>query len=68
MLGLWQIFLIVFAFIIPIITLIDVLRNEFTKNNKLIWVLVIIFFNIFGTLLYLIFGTRQKFKKNRLKN
>lgn len=60
MIGLWQIGLLVFFFIIPLIALIDVLRNEFTGNNKIIWVLVILCMPIFGALLYLIIGRKQR--------
>ena len=63
MIGPWQIILILIGILIPIIPLIDVLRNDFTKNNKLIWVLVILFTGIIGALLYLMFGIQQKIKK-----
>ena len=60
MVGPWQVMLIlifgIFGILLPIIALIDILRNEFTGSNKLIWVLVVLFFNIFGALLYFIFG------------
>ncbi|MCK8523132.1 PLD nuclease N-terminal domain-containing protein [Aquimarina sp. D1M17] len=49
--------------IIPIIALIDILRSNFKGDNKLIWVLVVLFFNIIGSLLYFIIGIRQKMKK-----
>jgi len=65
MIGPWQIILILVGIVIPIIALIDVLRNDFTKNNKLIWILVILFTGLIGTLLYLMFGTKQKI--NNLK-
>jgi heme/copper-type cytochrome/quinol oxidase subunit 4 len=61
-LFIWQTTLIL-AIILPIIALIDIIRNEFKGNNKLIWLLVIIFFNLFGVLLYFIFGREQKIKK-----
>ena len=60
MIGPWQIALLVFFFIIPLFALIDILRNEFTGNNKIIWVLVILFIPLFGTLLYLIIGRKQR--------
>ncbi|MAZ27582.1 MAG: hypothetical protein CL868_10960 [Cytophagaceae bacterium] len=64
MVGPWQVMLIlifgIFGILLPIIALIDILRNEFTGSNKLIWVLVVLFFNIFGALLYFIFGRSQK--------
>ena len=65
MVGPWQIILILFGIVIPIIALIDVLRNDFTKNNKQIWILVILFTGLIGTLIYLMVGTKQKI--NNLK-
>ncbi len=62
MLGPWQILLLLML-IIPIIALIDILRSNFKGDNKLIWVLVVLFFNIIGSLLYFIIGIRQKMKK-----
>ena len=62
MIGPWQIILILCGLLIPIIALIDVLRSEFSNNNKLIWVLVILFTSLIGTLLYLMFGIQQKTK------
>ncbi|RIV30573.1 PLDc_N domain-containing protein [Flagellimonas lutimaris] len=62
MIGPWQIMLILCGFLIPIIALIDVIRNDFTKNNKIVWILVILFTNLLGAILYFIFGTSQKIK------
>lgn len=62
--GAWQIILIVCGLVLPIIALIDVIRNEYTKNNKLIWALVILLMNFLGALLYFLFGTSQKIKNN----
>ncbi|WP_461640619.1 PLD nuclease N-terminal domain-containing protein [Labilibaculum euxinus] len=46
----------------PLIALIDIVKNEFTNSNKLIWVLVILLFPFIGTILYFIIGTKQKIK------
>jgi Phospholipase_D-nuclease N-terminal len=62
MIGPWQIMLILCGFLIPIIALIDVIRNNFTSNNKVVWILVILFMNLLGAILYFIFGTSQKIK------
>ena len=48
--------------VLPVIALVDIIRNEFTGNNKLIWVLIVIFFNILGSILYFIMGKNQKIK------
>lgn len=58
-----HIILLLSVFLVPILPLIDVIRNDFTKNNKIIWVLLILFTGLLGTLLYLIFGIQQKIKQ-----
>ncbi|WP_415222220.1 PLD nuclease N-terminal domain-containing protein [Psychroserpens sp.] len=44
--------------------LIDILRNQFQKNDKIIWPLVVILLPILGSLLYLIIGKSKKLKLN----
>ncbi|WP_336066120.1 PLD nuclease N-terminal domain-containing protein [Mesoflavibacter sp. CH_XMU1404-2] len=64
MIGPWQILIILFGLLLPIIALIDVLRSNFKgSNDKLIWVLVVLFLNVFGSVLYFLIGTGQKIKK-----
>ncbi len=46
-------------FLIPLIALIDVLRKEFKGNDKVIWVIVILFFNIPGSLIYFLIGRNK---------
>jgi len=62
MIGPWQIILItVFLGIIPtIVALIDIVRNEFSGNNKIVWLLVVLLGNFLGALLYFIIGRKQK--------
>jgi hypothetical protein len=55
-----ELVLISLGVILPIIALIDILRSEFEGINKLIWVLVVIFANIIGAILYLTIGLKQK--------
>lgn len=62
MVGPWQIGLVLIVFFIPLIAIIDILRNRFKENEKLIWVLVVLFMPLVGTLLYLALG-----RKNRIK-
>jgi len=50
------IIIIGFALILPIIALISVLSNQFPNNEKLIWVLVIIFAPLMGALIYFMTG------------
>lgn len=54
-------FLIPLAYLILWLTaLIDILKNEFTGNNKLIWVLIITFIPLAGPVLYMSIGKKQK--------
>ena len=53
---------IVFSFVLYIYILIDILKHEFTGYNKIIWILVIIFFPVLGAILYLVFGRSQRIK------
>jgi hypothetical protein len=50
--------------LLPIIftiwSLIDLLKNEFTGSNKLIWTLIVIFLAPLGCILYFFIGTKQK--------
>ena len=48
--------------VIPIIALIDILKSNFEGNNKLIWVLIILFLWIIGAILYYFIGRNQKIK------
>jgi hypothetical protein len=50
-------------FVIPIFALIDILRNDFEGNNKLIWVLVILLTWLLGAILYYFIGRNQKINK-----
>lgn len=58
-------FILLLFYAIPLMivlgALIDVLRNEFDPHqNKIIWVLVIIFVPVIGSILYWIIGRNQR--------
>ena len=59
-------FIIVFIFILLpsifwIIALIDILKSDFRDTNgKIIWVLVVIFLPVIGSILYFLIGKSQK--------
>jgi len=55
----WSI-LILPIIIFPFICLINILRNEFKNQDKLIWVIVVLFLPFLGPLLYLIMGRKQR--------
>lgn len=46
--------------VLPILALIDILRSDFTGNNKIMWVLIVLFMNIIGSILYFLIGKNQK--------
>jgi len=54
------IFFVLFGSIPSILALFDILRSEFTGNNKLLWLLVVLVFPLFGALLYFVLGRKQK--------
>jgi len=61
--GPWQIILILIILVgllLPLFALIDILRNEFTGSNKLIWVMIVLLLPFFGSILYFVIGTQQK--------
>jgi hypothetical protein len=49
--------------LLPLLALIDILRSEFTGNNKLIWLLVVLLSNFIGSILYFIIGRNNKINR-----
>ena len=50
-----------------VLALIDIIKSEFQGNSKLIWLLVVLFLNLFGAILYFLVEHEQKIqKKGRL--
>lgn len=45
--------------ILLIVSLIDLARNDNTNGPKWLWVIIILFMNIIGPILYFIIGRRQ---------
>lgn len=68
--GLGIIEVIVIAFLIGFIpfifAFIDILKNEFTGNNKLIWVLVVLLAPVIGSIVYFAIGRKQKIKTDKI--
>ncbi|WHY27145.1 PLD nuclease N-terminal domain-containing protein [Bacillus wiedmannii] len=44
------------------IALIDLYRNRKTRNNVLVWTLIIIFVNVLGPILYFVIGRKDSEK------
>jgi len=53
-------FVALFLFLLPLFALVDIVRSKFEGNMQLVWVIIVIFFNILGALLYFIIGRNQK--------
>lgn len=60
--GIWQVILLA-TVLLPIAALISILKNDFKKNDKLIWILVALFLPFFGSILYFIIGRPKRIKK-----
>ena len=45
-----------------IIALVDILRSDFQGNDKVVWVIVVIFFPLLGSILYFIIGRSRKIR------
>ncbi|MGE6377767.1 PLD nuclease N-terminal domain-containing protein [Peribacillus muralis] len=50
---------IAIGLILVIIALIDLYRNRKTRNNVLLWTLIIIFANTIGPILYFVIGRKD---------
>ena len=59
-LGAGEILLLFILIIVWFIVLLDILKNEFKENNKIVWILIVIFIPVIGAILYLIIGRGQK--------
>lgn len=51
--------IIIIQLILLLVALIDVIRIKQTNGPKWMWVLIIICINIFGPILYFIFGRKE---------
>jgi len=68
MMETWELIILLFilalAVLPTILALIDIQKSEFQGNNKLIWLLVVLFMSIFGAILYFLIGREQKITAN----
>lgn len=51
---------VLFIFLFPLFALISVLINDFRGNEKIMWVLIIIFLPFLGSLLYFLIGRDKR--------
>ncbi len=59
----WQT-LLLFSIGLFIYCLIDILKNKFEQNDKIIWILVVLLLPLLGSILYLFIGKNKKLKLN----
>ncbi len=53
--------LIIIELALLIIALIDLVKREHVRGgNKIVWALIIVFINLIGPIIYLIFGRQEK--------
>lgn len=68
MIGPWQVLLLFIAvafFILPtVIALVDIVRNEFSGHNKIVWLLLVLLGNLLGAILYFTIGRQQRLTKS----
>ena len=55
---LWQLF-ILFAIIIPLLALVDIIRKPAKTNDKILWVVIILLSSLCGGLLWFLKGRKQ---------
>ena len=52
--------LLIFVVVSPIAAIIDIAKREFKENGKLIWMLIVLFLNPIGAVLYVAKGKNKK--------
>jgi hypothetical protein len=65
--GIWELIVVLIVICIltvpfSIVAIIDILRSNFRGNDKIVWLLVVIFLSIPGIILYRVIGKKQKIK------
>jgi O-antigen ligase len=56
-------FFALFIVLLPLLALISVLMNDFNGNEKLVWVLLIIFLPFLGSLFYFLIGRNKRINR-----
>lgn len=65
MIGLMELIVLLVLISLPlfIIALVDILKHDFPGNDRLVWILVVIFFPLLGSILYLVIGRKTRIQK-----
>lgn len=56
-------FVILFIILLPLMALISVLTSEFQGNDKIMWVLIILFLPFLGSVLYFAIGRDRRINR-----
>ena len=56
-------FIILFVILLPLLALISALMNDFPGNEKIIWVLIILFLPFLGSVLYFLIGRDKRMNR-----
>ena len=54
---------VLFIILLPLFALISALVSDFPGNEKIIWVLIILFLPFLGSVLYFLIGTGQRIQR-----
>jgi len=65
MIGVFELFILLalFGLLLFIIAFVDILRSDFKDNNKIVWLLAVIFVPLFGPIAYFVMGRKHKIVK-----
>ena len=66
MMGIYELIVmsVVVGFIPWVIALVDILRNDFKGNDKIVWLLAVILIPFVGMIAYFFIGRKQKIKRD----
>ena len=62
-LGTTQIVIILLVILFPVVALVSALQNDFPGNEKIIWIVLIIFLPFLGAILYFLIGRNKRLNK-----
>lgn len=59
--------LLAFCFVLTFIiiyvkTIIEIINHDFVNNNKIVWLVLVILLPVLGTIMYYLFGQKDKIK------
>jgi heme/copper-type cytochrome/quinol oxidase subunit 4 len=63
--GVFSILMIIFfgfllGILLPIIAIVDIIRSRIHENDKIVWIIIIIFIPILGSILYFLLAQNRR--------